>query len=302
MAPVFGAVLLGFALVRVRLFDTSTADGLAKFVYYIAVPALLFRSLATAELPAHLPWRLILSFYVPSLVMFGAGVLIARRDFGWDRASQGIAGMGACYSNMVMLGMPLAHAAFGHSAAIPLYTLLALQSSILFSVATYTIEVYGARGGPNALPWHQALGKLFLNPVILSLAAGLTANLSGVQPQGGLDRLLEMIAHAAPACALVSLGISLAQYRVRGAIREATALVLLKNVAHPLAVWAMCELLAVPNAWARVAVLLAAMPAGVNGYVFAKRYGLREEEISKTIVLSTLCSSLAATGVLAYYL
>jgi len=302
VAPVFGAVALGAVLTRARLFEAATSDGLAKFVYYVAIPALLFRSLARAELPAVLPWRLILAFYVPSITLFVAGVWLARRRFGWDRSSQGIAGMGACYSNMVMLGIPLCQAAFGAAAAVPLFTLLALQSSILFTLATYTIEVYGARGNGTSLALHQALGKLVMNPVILCLVLGIFANLTGMVPTGALDSLLEKLAQAAPGCALVSLGASLAQYPVRGALGQAGQLLLLKNLLHPLAVWFACSALAVPTDWARVAVLLAAMPAGINAYVFAKRYGLREEVISKTIVLSTVLSSAVAAVVLAYYL
>lgn len=302
IAPVFGAVALGFALCRVRLFDATTSDGLAKFVYYVAIPALLFRSLAHAELPAVLPWRLILAFYLPSFAMFGAGVFIARKFFRWDRPSQGIAGMGACYSNMVMLGLPLCQAAFGPAAAVPLFTLLALQSSILFTLATYTIEVYGARGSGTPMPWQRAFGKLFLNPVILGLLCGVVANLSGQVPTGALESLLEKLALTAPGCALVSLGVSLGQYPMRGALGPAAVLLGLKNVLHPLIVWIACRVFSVPHDWAQVAVLLAAMPSGANAYVFAKRYGLREEVISKTIVLSTVLSSGVASVVLAVYL
>jgi predicted permease len=44
------------------------------------------------------------------------------------------------------------------------------------------------------------------------------------------------------------------------------------------------------------------MPAGINGYVFAKRYGLREEVASKVIVVSTVLSSAVASLVLALML
>ncbi len=295
IAPVFGAVLLGALLFRAGLFDARTGDGLARFVYYIAIPALLFQNLANATLPAEFPWRLILAFYLPSIALFACGVLITRHVFGWDRASQGVAGMGACYSNMVMLGIPLSQAAFGPAAAVPLFTLIALQSSVLFTLATWTIEVYGAAGRGSAVPWYRALGGLLFNPVILCLAAGMTANLMGWTPEGILSSLLDKVSAGAPGCALVSLGISLAQYPVRGALRESFALILCKNLLHPLLVWLACRVFEVPADWARVAILLAAMPSGINGYVFAKRYGLREEVASKVVVISTLLSSIGAS-------
>jgi predicted permease len=302
IAPVFGAVLLGVVLFRSGLFDARTGDGLARFVYYIAIPALLFKNLASAELPAVFPWRLILAFYIPSILMFASGVLVTRFIFGWDRPSQGVAGMGACYSNMVMLGIPLTQAAFGPGAAVPLFTLIALQSSVLFTLATWTIEIYGARGQGSPLPWYRAFGKLLINPVILCLAAGVAANLTGYRPAGIAESLLDKLSAGAPGCALVSLGISLAQYPVRGALAETGVLILCKNLLHPLLVWIACQLFDVDPAWAQVAVLLAAMPAGINGYVFAKRYGLREEVASKVIVISTALSSGVASLVLALML
>lgn len=289
-------------MLRVGIFDPGTSEGLAKFVYFVAIPALLFRSLARAELPGTLPWNLLAAFYMPSFAMFIGGALIARYRLQWDRASLGVAGLGACYSNMVMLGLPLATSAYGASAAVPLFSLMAVQSSLLFPPATYCIEVYGARGDAGRVPWIRSMGKLLLNPVILSLALGVFANISGHAPVGALDSCLEKLAQAAPGCALVSLGISLAQYRVTGGLRDVVGFLVLKNFLHPLLVWALCVALAVPNEWARVAVLLAAMPAGVNGYVFAKRYGLREEALSKTVVLSTALTPFVAAFVLHCYL
>ncbi|MSR15950.1 MAG: AEC family transporter [Gammaproteobacteria bacterium] len=301
IAPVFGAVGLGFVLLRAGIFDSGTSDGLAKFVYYVAIPALLFRSLARADLPDTLPWDLLIAFYVPSFAMFLGGALVARYRLGWDRASMGVAGMGACYSNMVMLGLPLATTAFGPSAAVPLFSILAIQSSLLFPPATYCIEVYGAHGDTKR-PWYHSKGRLLLNPVIFSLALGIAANLSGNVPVGVLDSLLERLAQAAPGCALVSLGISLGQYRVSGGLREVSGFLILKNFLHPLLVWGLCLALTLPLEWTRVAVLLAAMPSGVNAYVFAKRYGLREEAMSKTIVLSTALTTLVTAVVLHFFL
>ena len=302
IAPVFGAVALGFFLFRRGIFDANTSDGLAKFVYYVAIPALLFRSLARAELPSQLPFDLIAAFYVPSFAMFGLGFTLTGSVFGWDRASQGIGGLGACYSNLVMLGLPLATTAFGPSASVPLFTLMALQSTLLFPLATYCIEVYGARGSGMAVSHWRTFGNLLVNPVITSLAAGVAVNRLGWVPAGALDALLEKLAQAAAGCALVSLGVSLAQYRLSGGLREASMLLVVKNILHPLATLLACKLFAVRPEWARVAVLLAAMPSGVNGYIFAKRYGLQEAVISKTIVLSTLVTGIVTIFILRYYL
>ena len=46
--------------------------------------------------------------------------------------------------------------------------------------------------------------------------------------------------------------------------------------------------------WTQVAVLLAAMPTGINAFIFARNYDIRVAVVTKTIVISTLLSRLNA--------
>ncbi len=298
VVPVFGSVALGYALARGGLFSADSGRALVRFMYYLAIPAMLFRSLAAAELPATMPWAYLAAFYLPSLLIFALAMLLARRAFGWARHETGIAGMSAGYANMVLLGFPLTLSAFGPSAALPLFILLATQSALFFPLTTWALErrADGQRAAPLALV-RRAL-RLLLNPVIAGLLLGVAANLAGVEVPLPLDRLLAIIGAAAPGCALIALGISVAQYRLGGGYRDVTVLVVLKLLVHPLLVFLACHVFAVPAAWMQVAVLLAAMPSGINAFIFASQYEVRQEAVSKAIVISTALSPLVVTGLL----
>ena len=115
-------------------------------------------------------------------------------------------------------------------------------------------------------------------------------------------RILETIGAAAPACALVALGVALAQYEIRGDIRASLALVLLKGIIHPALVWAGCWIFAVSALWTQVAVLLAAMPTGINAFIYARNYDIRVAVVTKTIVLSTLVSIITVSILLHIFL
>ena len=92
-------------------------------------------------------------------------------------------------------------------------------------------------------------------------------------------------------CALFSVGASLRAYRLKGALPPAALMVALKLVAHPLIVWALVSFVfAVPPLWAKVAVLLAALPVGVNVYLFAVRYDAGQAESASAILLSSVLS------------
>ncbi len=49
--PVFALIAVGFLAGRLRLVAPETTKGLADFTFTLAIPALLFRAMATAELP-----------------------------------------------------------------------------------------------------------------------------------------------------------------------------------------------------------------------------------------------------------
>ncbi len=289
--PVFGVVLIGYLVARTGVLNAAANDGLARFVFNIAVPCLLFRAMATAELPAVTPWPFLASYYIGALAIYGIGMLASRRLFQRSPAEQAISGMTSCYSNAVLLGIPLVLAAYGEASAVPLFLMVACQGPLLFAIGTLLVEsALGHSGEVRRLP-RKVFDVLVKNPVIISIVAGLLFNVSGFEFIDSVDAIIAMVAAAVPACALVSLGASLSQYRLTGDLREPLLLVALKNVAQPLLVWILATLVfSLPPLWVKVAVILAALPSGVMAHVFARNYQLNEPVVSQTITLSTAVS------------
>lgn len=290
VAPVFATVALGYGVARAGLFTHEATAGLTRFMYYLAIPAMLFRSLAGADLPASVPWAFLASYYLPALVVFALARAGAVRWRRWPRRDAAIAGMGAAYANMVLLGLPLVLNAWGEAALVPLFVLLATQSLVFFPLTTVLLE---ARADPDR---HLArrLVPLALNPVLISLALGICANLRGIGVPAAVDTVLAPLAAAAPACALVALGLSLAHYRAHAAAGDVALLVALKMLLQPLAVFLAGRVLGVDGAWLAVAVLLAAMPCSVNAFIFSSQYHVREGVIARAVVVSTvLCAGTA---------
>lgn len=298
--PVFGIVLAGYLAARVRLMDAAANQGLFRYVFYVAIPLLLFRTMATTTLPAAIPWTFWLAYYLGAFATFAAAGLTMRLAFGARLDRQGIAGFAAAYSNCVLLGIPLVLAAWGEAALLPLFAVIALQSPLFFPAAVMLIEIgQGHREELRRIPL-QVLTGLARNPVILALALGLLANLAGLRLPGPADDIVAAVGGTAGPCALVSLGISLAGYRLRGGLRETAVLVAFKSLVHPAAVWLLTgPVFGIDPAWRAVAVLLAALPTGVNVYLFARHYQVAEEVIAKTTLLSTLVSVVTVSVLLA---
>ena len=298
MVPVFGTVAVGFILARVGLFNREVGTGLTRFMFHLAIPAMLFRGLASADLPDQMPWAFLAAFYLPSFAVFWLALRIAQRSLGWTRREAGMAGMSACYANIVLLGLPLSDAALGERGHLPLFILMATQSTLLFPLATYALEIYGQERAGQVLFYGRAIGGLLVNPVIVALALGFVVNVCAVTLPVVVTRMVAVLGAAGPGCALVALGISLAHYRLSGGWRDAAVLVCLKNILCPLAVWGLGRVLGLTDLWLVTAVLMAAMPAGINTFIFASQYQVRQDTVAKTIVASTLTSMVVVTVLL----
>lgn len=297
--PVFGTLGLGYAAAKTGLFDEAANRGLSAFVFTFALPLLLFRSISQAELPASLPWGYLLSYYIGTFAVFGLAMLAVRSSSARRLDEQGILGLGAAYSNAGMLGIPLVLTAYGPSAALPLFVMIAFHSLLTLPPTTALIE--SARGG------RQTSGGLLLilakgvvrTPIIWGLSAGLVVALAGFTIPGPLDAVAKGLGDAATPCALFALGASLTRYSIGGNLKESALLVMLKTVVHPLLVWLLAtRVFDVAPLWVTTAVTLAALPAGITPYLFAQRYQACEATIASAVFLSTLLSVLTLSALL----
>ncbi|MBK8905813.1 MAG: AEC family transporter [Anaerolineaceae bacterium] len=82
IAPVFLLVVAGYLATRGGVLKARDVAGLSRFVFNIALPVLLFQSLATVSLPERLDWHFLLAYYLVVLVIYGLGMVLSRRWSG----------------------------------------------------------------------------------------------------------------------------------------------------------------------------------------------------------------------------
>ena len=63
---------------------------------------------------------------------------------------------------------------------------------------------------------------------------------------------------------------------------------MVKNLAHPLLVWALCLWLGVGGLPMAVMVTTACLPIGANVFLFSQRYGVAQELVTASVVVSTV--------------
>lgn len=296
LLPVFGIVGMGYGAARVGWFPQTAEDGVSRFVFSFAVPFMLFRTLATTDLPDSVPWALFASYYLPAFIVYGIGFAIARWVFGRDMAGAILTGMGCAFANTVLLALPLILLAYGEEAALPFFLILSVHGLTLFTGTTILLEAARNRGaGLAAMPKQVAIG-LARNPILIGLAAGLAVNFAGIGLATPVERISATMQGAVLPCALFVLGASLRRYGLAGRLRQSSVMVGLKLAVFPALVYGAGRyIFDLPLQWVEIATLTAAQPSGVMVYIFAQRYGTAQALATTGIFLSTVVS-MATTG------
>lgn len=296
IAPVFLLIALGYAATFTPVFDTQAGKALSAFVFYFAIPVMLFRSVAQTDPPEANAGLLLAVFYGSTIAVFALGALLSRALFRVSFGEATMLGFGSCYGNIVLIGVPVVLTVLGPEAGFPLFLIISFNSLVMFTSITVLMESSrGGRGELRRLPWKIATGVLG-NPIILGLVAGVAVNRLGLVLPPVVDAFAELLGRAAIPCALFATGAALSAFSIRGALPRATLLLAIKGLVHPLLVWWLCaHVLDLNPSWTAVAVVLAAMPVGVNPYLFAARYGVGEAETATAVALSTPLAVLTVT-------
>jgi malonate transporter len=294
--PVFGLILAGFICRRRGVLGPTACSELNKFVVWLALPALLFQSMS------HATWQQLdqpgfaAAFGLACAAVFVL-TLVWRLYRGSHLADASVEAIAASYSNTGYIGFPLCLVVFGNASLAPTTIATLLVVSVLFAIGILLIEVgLQTERVPHRLGW-KVLRALLRNPLILSPLAGAAMAASGQALPGAVDSFLKLLGAAASPCALVCLGLFLAEKRPVAARQPGSVLLTMgKLVLQPaLTWWLAVRVFQLPSPLAQMAVLLAALPTGTGPFMLAEFYRREAYVTSRTILLSTMGSLLTLT-------
>jgi malonate transporter and related proteins len=292
LLPVFGLILAGFACRRGGVLGPNSASELNRFVVWLALPALLFDTMAHATWQQLYQPAFVAAFSLGCVVVFVL-ILAMRLLSGRHLADASVDAIAASYPNTGYIGFPLGLIAFGPASLTPTTIATILVACVLFALAIVLIEIgLQTERTPHKLGL-KVLGSLARNPLIVSPIAGvLFASLHVALPSSA-ETFLKLLMGAASPCALVSLGLFLAEKRPAepGAGGISLLLTVVKLVVQPaLTWWLTARVFGLPPTVVEMAVVLAALPTGTGPFMLAEFYRREAHITSRVILLSTIGS------------
>ncbi|TPW30769.1 AEC family transporter [Martelella alba] len=289
--PLFILILIGWAIVRINYFKADHAGMLTSFVFKIALPMLLMRTVAEANFADAKPLKIWLCYFAAIAVSWTTAALIARRFFGRDRASGVIIGLSGTFANAAFIGIPLVSHVVGSEGLIVLSLVLAIHMPVMMVTATVLVEHAKSReGGAVSAPRQIAYTvahNLVTSPIVVGLFFGAMIHLFNIQLGGPVLTVIDMIASMAAPVALIAIGMTLTQYKVSGNVGLFSVVTFIKLMLVPALVYLFAVLLGLPPAAKAALVLTGATPAGVNSFVLANQFGTGKNVAASTITLTT---------------
>ena len=282
--PVFLVIFLGIFLNRLGFFSPVTKDEIVKLVYYVGTPALLFHTVATADLYQYFaPTRII---FIISAVLGYVALLILVCAFIKDKKKKGAVIQLGFRSNFAIVGMPLAMNLMAEEGVLMLAISLAFVTILYNATAVILLSYYGKS--------KQRISTLFFdvikNPLIIGTLLGLLVSLCRLPMPVIIEKSLSYAGDIATSMGLLIIGASIT---VNGFQKNAPYIffaLFLRNVLAPILLLGAAILLGFRGDMLIITAILSATPAAVNCFVMAKKLGVDADISAYGVSLSALVS------------
>ena len=269
--PIFLVMIIGWFIKQIGLIDDHFANVANRYVFKVALPALLFRDLSKSDFKGKFDPQFVLYCSIVTILMFSL-VWIATEILMKDDTQKGAFVQGSCRSSAAILGMAFVQNMYSDTGMAPLMIVAAVPLFNIFAVVVLTFKAHPAdsseavkAGRGNNIK--KAFVNILKNPIIIGIVLGFICIGAGFEGRKALKKIKPTI------------------------IATFIKLIGLAAVFIPVAVF-----LGFRNQELVAALIMLASPTTVTSYVMAKSMDNDEVLSSSIIVLTTVLSSITLTG------
>ncbi len=301
--PVFALVLIGYLFGKTELLGDGNAKALNDYVYYIALPVLLFYETARTPLTELLHYDFIAAVLCSNIVILVISFFSGKILFNHSVKCSALYAFAATFSNVAFIGIPLFITAFGREGALPAVITTIVGNVFVLGVVVVFVETsQKSINNFYEVLYHSVL-SLLKNPLVVASILGIFVVIINVSLPLAFDNLLSMISRTAAPVALIAIGLSMIGLGVRIKIDELFSLVVLKLFVFPLITLLIVNyVIVLEKDWAIAAIILTSLPTGTLAYVVSQKYELYIKESSSVFLVTTLLSIFTLPLLLYVYL
>jgi predicted permease len=287
--PIFAVILTGWVARVSGYMPHTLAPSLMRFAYYVAMPALVFVTIADEPLHSLLEWRFLAAFGGGSMICFAAVLLVARIARGASLAASAMLAAAVSMTNTGFVALPILKTLYGKPGVLAAAVATVFVGAIMFPVLVVLVEI-GRLDASRKINVTALARQIATNPVILATICALLWSIGGLTLPAPAVSFLTILGEALTPCALFAIGLDLTLNELRGRVNLYALLTALKLVIVPFVVYALCIAAGLDRTATIAAVVCAAVPTAKSAYVLASEYDVEKSVVGAVISMTTLFS------------
>ncbi|MEM3551641.1 MAG: AEC family transporter [Candidatus Bathyarchaeia archaeon] len=285
VTPIYFLMGLGFLSRKIGILKPGDERILSAYVYYFALPALLFVDLAKATFNEE-NVRFILAGLTPIFIAVSI-YLILYYTLRFSKDTLYLLILSTVFGSLAFFGIPFVMFAFSGEGESLATLAVSSISVVSVSISITVLEMYALKGGSLRLGLKTTAWKLSRNPLILSILLGLFVSLTGLGVPDYFYIPLHMLGSTTATVAIFMLGVFLCGRRYAN-FATALKLSLLRIVFLPLIALGIATSLDLPKISIAILVIMHSVPVAVSMMVLSERYNFYKETITSLILVSSV--------------
>ena len=293
--PVFLMMVLGYVLHRkTSLLNDEFADYLNTFVFKLALPVQLFKSLSQEDFHAVWDSGMVLFCFAVSLasilLLLGLSIFLRDRSLRAEFVQAGYRG------SQALLGVALLQNIYGSSVGAGPLALVLIGAVPLYNVTAVLLLTLMTPGGRlDRKTVGKALRGIITNPIILGIAAGLVWSLLRLPQPVILQRAVSSLASTATPMGLLALGACIDPKKAAGCWKPTLIASLFKLVFFVMLFLPLAVKLGYRGETLTALLIMLGSPATVSCFSMARSMGHEGVLSASAVMLTTVCSAFTFT-------
>ncbi len=293
--PIFLIMVLGWFLMRIGLFNKEFNKVADKYVFKVALPVLLFKDIATADIRSDFNLTFVLFCMITTTIMFlaiwGLSYILIK-----DKTQVGAFAQASARGSAAVLGIAFINNIYGNSGMAPLMIVSAVPLYNILSVIILTFSADMGKGVNKGENIKKACLNVIKNPIIIGIFLGLPFSILGISiPQIPL-KAVTSIAQTATPIALLVVGAGFEGAKAIKKLKLTSIATFIKLVLLPLIFFPFAIAFGFRGSELVAILVMLGSPTTVTCYIMAKNMGNDEVLSSSIVVMATLLSSVTLTG------
>jgi predicted permease len=291
--PIFVIILLGWGLRRLDFMQEGFVKPANRLVYYVAIPAMIFREIAEAELVQHFSLVLVATTLIPLILVALIGLILVR-VIKLQRYRMGSFLQCSFHGNLGYIGLAVAFYFLGNEG----FTRASILAGFVMLLQNFLSVVALSRFNKEPEQKISTLSlarRVLLNPVIISAMAGMAFSLMRLDLPVILDRSLRILSGMALPLALLVIGTSISFEQMRQQLRFTALIGVLKLLLLPASGLILFHMVNLQRFEYIPALILLASPSATISYVMATEMAGDADMATAAVSVTTLASAVTFT-------